>query len=90
VRVDDYMISASEVFYFVLKWFMISCVYSCTWRELSFMTVTVRTDLTVFITHTTFSANKLAKMYHRIRSFFLSVSNRSTRAWQAIVWMEFM
>jgi hypothetical protein len=40
VRVDDYMIRANKVFYFVLKWFMISCVYSCTWRELSFMTVT--------------------------------------------------
>jgi hypothetical protein len=32
------MIRANKVFYFVLKWFMISCVYSCTWRELSSMT----------------------------------------------------
>jgi hypothetical protein len=38
VRVDNYMISANKVFYFVLKWFIISCVYSCTWRELSSMT----------------------------------------------------
>jgi hypothetical protein len=35
MRVDNYMISANKVFYFVLIWFMISCVYSCTWRELS-------------------------------------------------------
>jgi hypothetical protein len=33
------MISANKVFYFVLIWFMISCVYSCTWHELSSMTV---------------------------------------------------
>jgi hypothetical protein len=41
MRVDNYMISANKVFYFELIWFMISCVYSCTWRELSSMTINI-------------------------------------------------